>query len=141
MLVYAIIFQVVTMLWFILTHFISMPPLNDLREEAFPSERKANFILVFIQSFSMIGFVFSVRWLMGLGTVYWTLFLAGHLISWWLPYFFGWPKAFLKNAVVDNAKTVHFLPPRKNHPIPDLAHCILGMLALGTCLFCWASLS
>jgi hypothetical protein len=122
--------QVSCTAWFFLTHWVPLPPLNDLKEEAFSNERATNLVLHFFQAASIAGFIFHINWLMWLGALFWTISFAGHLISWWLPYFLGWPKAFLKNAEVDNAKTYHFLPPRKNHPIPDLNHCIIGLLVL-----------
>jgi hypothetical protein len=86
---------------------------------------------------SIIGFYFQIPWLMWIGAAFWTLSLIGHITSWWLPYFFGWPKPFLENAERDNAKTYHFLPKRKNHPIPDLTHCLIGILIVLSCFTSW----
>lgn len=137
---FAILSQIAFTGWFALTHWISIPPLNDLSKEAFPKERLTNLILHVFQLGSIIGFIFQISWLMGIGVAFWTLSLIGHVTSWWLPYFFGWPKAFLQNAQVDNAKTYHFLPSRKNHPIPDLVHCIIGILALISCIASWGAI-
>lgn len=136
----AIVFQVAFTSWFALTHWIPMHPLNNLKEEAFPKERVTNVVLHFFQLASIIGFWIHLRWLMWFGVIFWTVSFIGHILSWWLPYFFGWPKGFLENAEVDNAKTYHFLKVRKNHPIPDLNHCIIGMLALGTMICCWMAI-
>jgi hypothetical protein len=136
----AIVLQIAFTGWFALTHWVCLPPLNDLTEEAFPRERSTNLILHVFQLGSIIGFFFHIMWLMWMGTLFWTVSLIGHIISWWFPYFFGWPKAFLENAERDNAKTYHFLPYRKNHPIPDLNHCIIGILVLGACIASWKAM-
>ena len=136
----AVILQIAFTGWFALTHWVALPPLNDLTKEAFPNERRTNLILHFFQLASIIGFIFYIKWLMWIGVVFWTLSLIGHITSWWLPYFLGWPKAFLENAEVDNAKTYHFLPARKNHPIPDLTHCIIGFLCIVACVASWEAI-
>lgn len=136
----AVVSQIACTGWFASTHWIPLPPLNDLQEEAFPNERLTNFILHVLQLASILGFFFHLIWVMWFGIFFWTISLIGHLFSWWLPYFFGWPKAFLKNAELDNVKTYHFLPPRKNHPIPDLNHCVIGFLLLYTMVVCWMAI-
>ncbi len=136
----AIISQLLSTAWFALTHWISLPPLNNLSEEAFPHERQTNLILNAFQIASMVGFLFQLHWLMWIGVIFWSISLIGHLLSWWLPYFFGWPKAFLQNAEQDNVKTYHFLPVHKNHPVPDLNHCIIGVLLFFTLFFSWITL-
>jgi hypothetical protein len=135
-----IISQIAFTVWFALTHWVPLSPLNDLSEEAFPKERQTNFVLHIFQLASILGFFFHITWLMWIGIVFWSLSFMGHIVSWWLPYFFGWPKGFLENAEVDNAKTYHFLPPRKNHPIPDLNHFIIGILLLSTLITCWMAI-
>ncbi len=132
-----IISQVLFTVWFALTHWVPLNPLNDLSQEAFPKEQQINCILHIFQIASIIGFLFHFYWLIWLGIVFWSVSFVGHILSWWLPYFFGWPKGFLENAEADNAKTYHFLPPRKNHPIPDLNHCVIGLLLLATLITCW----
>lgn len=133
----AIISQISFTGWFALTHWIPLYPLNNLSEEAFPHERQTNLILHAFQLVSIVGFFFQIHWLMWIGVIFWSVSLIGHILSWWLPYFIGWPKAFLQNAEVDNAKTYHFLPVRKNHPVPDLNHFIICVLILITFISSW----
>lgn len=134
---WAVLAQAASTIWFAVTHWIDLKPLNHLDEEAFPHERRTNLILHFFQLASIGGFLFYIKGLMLIGVIFWSVSMLGHILSWWLPYFFGWPKAFLKNAVADNAKTYHFLPPRDNHPIPDLNHCIIGALLVVVTLSSW----
>lgn len=136
----AVLSQIAFTAWFTLTHWISLPPFNNLKEEAFLHERRTNLILHLFQLSSIAGFAFHIVWLMWIGALFWTISIIGHITSWWLPYFFGWPEGFLKNAEADNAKTYHFLPPRKNHPIPDLNHCIIGILAMLAFTTSWMAL-
>lgn len=136
----AVVSQIAFTGWFALTHWVSMPPLNDLTEEAFPHERRTNIILHLLQLGSIIGFWGQFLWLMWFGVIFWTISLVGHITAWWLPYFFGWPAVFLENAESDNAKSYHFLPIRHNHPVPDLNHCIIGILAVMTFMSCWGAL-
>lgn len=56
--------------------------------------------------------------------------MVGHINTWWLPYLFGWPKVFIENVEIDHKCTLRFLPARKNHPVPDVAYCILGLTGL-----------
>lgn len=136
---WAIVFQIAFTLWFALTHWVSIPPLNDLSDEAFPNERRTNIVLHIFQLVSICGFYFQLHWLMWVGVVFWTLSLIGHITSWWLPYLYGWPKAFLKNSESDNVKTYYFLPKRKNHPIPDMTHCMIGVLVVFAFIASWMS--
>jgi hypothetical protein len=130
-------FQLIFTGWFIFTHWISLPSLNNLDQEAFPHERGINLTLHVLQITSAIGFFLQIDAIMWLGIMLWSISMIGHLISWWTPYFFGWPSAFLKNAEIDNKKTYHFLPARKNYPIPDLNHCIIGALVFVTTVTTW----
>lgn len=133
----AIIAQSVFTLWFAITHWVPLPRLNNLDEEAFPNERRTNLILHLFQLASILGFAYHLFWIMLLGTLFWSVSLVGHILSWWMPYFFGWPKAFLENAEIDNAKTYYFLPLRKNYPVPDFNHCIIGLLAIFAFFTSW----
>ena len=61
--------------------------------------------------------------------------LVGELLTWWPCYLFGTPKWLPKwQEVYDRTHrhTLKFLPPIKNHPIPNLEHCILQFLTLTT---------
>ena len=128
----AIVMQIILVIWFAFTHWIPLPPLNNLTKEAFSGEKQINLFMHTIQIVIISGFFLRIRQLILFGVVFWTIWFIGHIFSWWVPYFFGFPKVFLKDAVIDNAKTYHFLPSRGNHPIPDLNHCILGFLSLLT---------
>jgi len=61
--------------------------------------------------------------------------IVGEFLSWWPFYFFGVPKLMKKwQEAYDRTHkhTIKFLPPIKDHPIPNLEHCILFVLTLAT---------
>src|ERR1700722_14823695 len=59
-----------------------------------------------------------------------TLYLAGHILSWWTPYFFGCSKE-RKQLFEDHfGRTIKILPPIKDHPIPNLEHLPVGLLII-----------
>ena len=61
--------------------------------------------------------------------------LFGEFISWWPAYFWGTHPSMNKwQEVYDRAHkhTIKFLPPIKDHPIPNLEHCILNAITIIT---------
>lgn len=89
------------------------------------------------QLISIVGFYYYIYWMMIVGLVFWSLWMIGHINSWWLPYLFGFPKVFNKDAVEQNKKTLQILPPIKNHLIPDACHIVLGILSATVTISIW----
>ncbi len=61
--------------------------------------------------------------------------VVGEFLSWWPFYFWGTPKWMGKwQEAYDRTHkhTIIFLPPIKNHAIPNLEHCILHLITLAT---------
>ena len=52
----AIAAQTAFVIWFSISHFISLPPLNDLSKEAFPGEHKVNLFLLGLWILGIVGF-------------------------------------------------------------------------------------
>ena len=130
--------QVAFFIWFAVTHWIPLPPLNDLSVEAFEGERQTNIILHVIEVISLIGCYYNIMLIKYVALVFWNICMVGHVMSWWMPYFFGWPKVFLENAEIDNARTIHFLPKRGKNPIPDVVHCVIGVLSVWVLYAMWS---
>ena len=124
----AVIFQILWAIYFAITHWISMPPWNDLRQELFAGERNINLIILGAVAVSIIGFYFHYKPIMWFGVLFWSVSMIGHISFWWLPYFFGFPKVFIEEDVPTTSWK--FLPPIKNHPIPDACHMVIGILTL-----------
>jgi hypothetical protein len=59
--------------------------------------------------------------------------LLGEFLSWWPHYFLGTPGWMHKwQAAYDRTHkhTIRILPPIKDHPVPNLEHCILHLITL-----------
>ena len=57
-------------------------------------------------------------------------YLLGHLNAWWRPYFFGASVNEQAEYSQYFSRTYKFLPPIKDHPIPDGEHVVLGLICL-----------
>ncbi len=127
----AVIFQLIFAVWFFIIHFVSLPPLNDL--DKYPNKSSWNLFLLLNWAL-LIGLIFGnyhSNFYCHVGLLsYLSLIMFGHVNTWWLPYFFGWPKVFIDTVEIDHKKTFRFLPQRANRPVPDLAYCILGLTGL-----------
>lgn len=130
--------QLAFLFWFVVTHWIPLPPLNDLSVEAFKGERKTNIVLHIIQAISIFGYYYNIKIIKYMGFLFWHVCLIGHIMSWWLPYFFGWPEVFLENAEIDNQRTIKFLPDRGKNPVPDVVHCGIGILTVWILYTLWS---
>lgn len=131
------VIQVMCSLWFFTIHFVPLAPLNDI--ELFPNASSWVRVLalnVIIQQLLLLGQVIDVPAAVFCAACYWGLLLIGHINTWWLPYLVGWPKTFVDEVVIDRRATLRFLPARGNRPVPDVAYCVLGVLALGAFLAC-----
>lgn len=78
----------------------------------------------------VIGFAAHIHWLMVASLIVYPVLLIGEYTSWWHQYFFGpsvtWQQTY--NRIF--RQTIIVLPPIKNHPVPNLEHCILHGLTL-----------
>ncbi len=125
---YTFLSQIIFALWFFIIHFIPIPPLNDIDKfPNTPSWKRTLFINWCIIILLTIGYTFGNFYTKLLFILGLFLFMFGHINTWWLPYLFGWPKVFIEDITIDHKCTLRFLPARKNHPVPDLAYCILGL--------------
>nr|WP_061231006.1 hypothetical protein [Leptospira weilii] len=128
----AAIFQLIYTTYFFVTHFIPMKPFNDLSKEAFSNEKKVNLSIIAVQLAIVPFFLYDIFWGICFGAFYYLVNVFGNAMSWWFPYFFGWPKSFAENAEEENKKTFRILPPIKNHLIPDVVH-------IGITILIWAN--
>ena len=110
-------------------------PFNNVRHYK-PSERIAEaglnaltmgfpLVALCLQNITLIA---VACWVLG-------FLLIGELLTWWPCYFFGTPKWMPKwQEVYDRTHkhTLTILPPIKNHPVPNLEHCILQVITVTT---------
>jgi len=127
----AVVFQSILTLYFMVTHWIPLYPWNDLQHISFKYEKPLNAFMNCIQIALIFGFVYQINWLMIVGLIFWSLWLYGHIMAWWIPYFFGATQEAMRDYYETFGKTYKFLATHNNHPAPDACHTILGLL---TCL-------
>lgn len=127
-------------IWFLITHFIPLPPLNDI--DQFPNQLSwklflfGNWITLLILIFG--SWFHHIYFTIGL-LIYLSLLLVGHVNTWWLPCLFGWPKVFAEDVSIDHKVTTRFLSPRGNRPVPDVCYCIFGALLVTAYTLTWYS--
>jgi hypothetical protein len=127
----AITSQFVMLSYFTIDNHVDLYPWNNLRSPAaeLPSTLAGwiPFLLI------MLTFAFRIRWGMLIGTVYTYVWLLLQIRQWWIPYLFGptpLHRDFSWYYAHGYTETLKVLPPRGDHPIPDLQHLILQLLSL-----------
>lgn len=55
-------------------------------------------------------------------------YLLGHLNAWWRPYLLGASPGERQEYAALFSRTYKFLPPIKDHPIPDAEHVVVGLI-------------
>lgn len=68
----------------------------------------------------------SLSWGMG-GSI---LYLIGHIIAWWKPYFLGASPEEKSEYKMYFERTYKFLPAIDDNPVPDAQHVVLGIICL-----------
>ena len=130
-LIFSVITQFIFIIYFSITHWIPLFPWNDIRKEGiFKAERIGVVVHNILQIFSISSYYMEWKPGMWVGLIYWSILFTFHILEWWIVYFFGWPTFFVKTTKEASATTYKFLPPIKNHPIPDACHFFIGILAI-----------
>ncbi|MBD8006611.1 hypothetical protein [Bacillus norwichensis] len=130
----AIVLQILLFFYFEVTTLLNLFPWNDLskytRKEKF-TEAITNglFILLCIGLFAT-----KVKWLMAISVMFYLIFLIMQILTWWMPYCTGihlkqFPKSLYESHFKD---TIKWLPPMKDHIIPDAQHNVLQLLSMIT---------
>ena len=86
----------------------------------------------FLMGFPVIALCLDSRKMIGASCWILGFLLFGEFMSWWRHYLFGptkWWKDFYDKT---HKHTIKVLPPIKDHPIPNLEHCILHVITLAT---------
>ena len=73
----------------------------------------------------LLGPLLRLRWLVGIGTVLFSLWLLLQIQGWWLPYFFGISASGRRFYQHWFSQTLKMLPRIADHPIPDAGHLVL----------------
>jgi hypothetical protein len=61
-----------------------------------------------------------------------SIIMVMHLFAWWFPYFFGFPNYVRSDYKKYFFRTYKFLPPIKDHIIPDAEHVGVGILLVAS---------
>lgn len=122
--------QIALTAYFTLTHWIPVRGFNDLRFE----NRAANAYIQILMGVLALSTLLGHRVELWVATGWYTLWMVGHLLSWWVPYLTGWPKGAME---VNKQRAYAFLPRVRDRVTPDLLHTILGTLSVFALLFTW----
>lgn len=114
--------------------FVDLFPLNDLSVVT-TRERVLGVVVNELPLLLVAAAVASTRWALRAGAVVVSaLFFIGHVAAWWIPYVLGASAAEVQEHAVRYGRTLTFLPGIADHPTPNTAHVIVGILALATLL-------
>jgi len=125
--------QLVLTGYFVLTHWVPLPPFNDLRFE----NRTANAYVQVLMALLAVSTLLGHRFEMWVAAIFYSLWMVGHLISWWVPYLTGWPRAAME---VNRQRAWTVLPRIRDRVTPDVLHTGLGALSVVTLVSTWLAL-
>lgn len=114
-----------------ITHWIPLFPWNDLEHISFKYEKQLNAFMNLIQIAFIFGFAYQINWLMIVGLIFWSLWFYGHIVAWWIPYFFGATPDEMLDYQKTFGRTYKFFQTHGSYPAPDACHTIIGVL---TCI-------
>ncbi|MGC9667545.1 hypothetical protein ACNTMW_13425 [Planosporangium sp. 12N6] len=120
--------------YFALTHWVPMGRFNDLSGE----HQTVNAAMQTAMAALAIGTFLDARYAIWIAAVYYTLWMIGHLMSWWVPYLTGWPHSSTRDKYPTG---IPVLPARGNRPTPDLLHTILGLLSVAALATTWLAVT
>jgi hypothetical protein len=126
--------QALFVAYFTITHWVRMPPFNDLRHENKPVIAAMQIVLGILAVGTLLGY----RWATWGAAVAYSLMFASHLVEWWIPYFTGWPAVAVGRP---KQETTTYLPARGDRPVPDYLHTGIGMLVLAALITSWLAVA
>jgi hypothetical protein len=62
------------------------------------------------------------------GLIFWSLWMYGQIIDWWIPYFYGVSEDKMVQYQKMYGATYSFFQTQHNYPAPDACHTILHLL-------------
>ncbi len=126
--------QLLFVAYFTITHWVPMPPFNDLRHE----NKAVIAAMQVVLGILAIGTLLGYQWALWSAAVAYSLVFASHLLEWWIPYFTGRPAFALERPKQDTAT---YLPARGNRPVPDYLHTGIGLLVLAALITSWLAVA
>jgi hypothetical protein len=119
----------------ILIDFVDLFPFNDIasRDKRLRKyEVLGNYPPLLIISFC---FYYDSTVSVWIGFILTCIIFVMHLFAWWIPYFFGVPQSAKKDYDRYFTRTLKCLPMIKDHVVPDIQHCGVGMLLVTSLAF------
>ncbi len=116
--------------WLILTEWVPMFPLNDLA----PGNLRRRVLAAAVNyPFPLLiaaGVAVHRTWSLIAATALCALIMAGHVQSWWLPYFGTASPAQRETYRQDYARTLKVLPAEGHDVVIDVQHMVVGALSV-----------
>ncbi|MFF4413808.1 hypothetical protein ACFYY8_14845 [Streptosporangium sp. NPDC001559] len=126
----AIAVPFVWLAWLILTEWVPMFPLNDLAPGNLRNRLIAASVNYPIPLLIAGGVALHRTWSLVAATVLCCLIVAGHVQSWWLPYFGVSSAAQRELYRTDYARTLKVLPTEGRDVVIDVQHMVVGVLSV-----------
>lgn len=124
------LFPLCFLLYQIIIDFVPLFPFNDVQsrdKRLRKFEVLGNYPPVLLISFC---FYFNHSISLWIGYILVLITMLMHIFTWWIPYLFGFPNSVRSDYQKYFSRTYKFLPPIKNHIIPDAEHVGVGLLLL-----------
>ncbi|GAA3452999.1 hypothetical protein [Dactylosporangium matsuzakiense] len=121
---------VLWLLWLVVTDWIPMYPLNDLRRDNLRDRRLAAAVNYPFPLAVAAGVALHRPWSLTFALVLCALTVLGHLHAWWLPYFATPSAAQRERYERDYARTLKLLPTAGHGVVIDVQHMVVGALTL-----------
>lgn len=128
--VYAVIPQVVLLLYFQLVEWVPMYPWNDLSNGN--PQAPLDLAVGVTQVALIAGTANGSREAIAATRVFYGAWSGLQVVNWWVPYFFGADEATKQAYARHFGRTHKFLPPIADHPVPDSNHVVLHLLLAWT---------
>jgi hypothetical protein len=126
----AIIVPLIWVGWLILTEWVPMFPLNDL-EASTARERATTGALNYTVGLVIAGgILIGQTWSLVVAVVVSQLALAGHIASWWVPYFGISSQAQRDAYRREFTRTWKILPTEGHDVVIDVQHMVVGVITL-----------
>jgi hypothetical protein len=126
----AIVVPLVWLAWLVMTEWVPMFPLNDLRPGNLQHRLVAASINYPFPLLIAAGVALHRTWSLTAALALCGLILLGHITNWWLPYFGVSTAAQRATYLRDYARTWKLLPTEGHTVVIDVQHMVVGVLSL-----------
>ncbi|MEU7863589.1 hypothetical protein [Nonomuraea sp. NPDC049141] len=126
----AIIVLFVWLGWLVVTEWVPMFPLNDLRPGNIGQRVLAACVNYPFPLLIAAGVALHQTWSLIAATALCVLIVGGHVRNWWLPYFRGGTAAQRETYQREYSRTLKILPTEGHEVVIDVQHLVVGALSL-----------